>query len=247
MSWKHSVLACFDVETTGTCPMSDDIVELAVVVARMVAPGEDLLEELGSYSTLVDPGRPIPEDVRKVHGISDLDVLSAPRIGKAVANLLTTIVKACPGGHVQPVAYNAAFDRAFLGRPVFQAYRDAKQQPPAWVYEVFSSQSLWLDPLPWARHMFRREKGGNKLEMTAARLKIDGTGRGHRALDDARTALRCTTVLAAAMPDDLQLAMCRQRQLKSLRDASYWGDYRAYERAKALYPEDIVSLSWDDG
>lgn len=62
-------LLYFDLETTGTDPESDRIVELAAV-----RPGDDELTVRRYH-----PGRPIPPGATAVHGISDEDVADAPR------------------------------------------------------------------------------------------------------------------------------------------------------------------------
>ncbi len=61
-------LLYFDLETTGTDPESDRIVELAAV-----RPGDDEL-----MVRRYDPGRPIPPAATGVHGIADEDVVDAP-------------------------------------------------------------------------------------------------------------------------------------------------------------------------
>lgn len=64
-------LAFFDLETTGTDPASDRIVEISVV--RL---GVDGTRE--ARTRRVNPERPIPPDATAVHGITDADVADAP-------------------------------------------------------------------------------------------------------------------------------------------------------------------------
>ncbi len=64
-------LVFFDLETTGTDPLTDKIVELA---ALRIAP-DDTREE---RSRRVNPGRPIPAEATAIHGIRDEDVRDAP-------------------------------------------------------------------------------------------------------------------------------------------------------------------------
>ncbi len=74
-------LAVFDLETTGTSPSSDRIVEVCVAV----------LSPDGSRNVVtrrVNPGRPIPPDATKVHGISDADVADAPSFRDIAPDLL---------------------------------------------------------------------------------------------------------------------------------------------------------------
>ncbi|QDU19741.1 3'-5' exonuclease [Urbifossiella limnaea] len=64
-------LAVIDLESTGTDPATDRVVEVAVLT---VAP--DGTDEL--FATRVNPGRPIPAAASAVHGIGDADVRDAP-------------------------------------------------------------------------------------------------------------------------------------------------------------------------
>ena len=66
--------AVFDCETTGTVPGVDEIVSFAVV--RLDPDGV----ETARLARLVRPSRPIPAEATAVHGISDADVASAPRL-----------------------------------------------------------------------------------------------------------------------------------------------------------------------
>lgn len=93
--------AVIDLETTGFSPIDDRVVEAACVLVEDGAI-------VRSWSTLVDPGRPIPECASRVHGITDADVAHAPPFEWAQCELLTL----CEGAIV--VAHNAAFDLSFL-------------------------------------------------------------------------------------------------------------------------------------
>jgi DNA polymerase III epsilon subunit family exonuclease len=69
-----------DLETTGLDPRRDDIVEIAAVPFVDARPQQ-------AYVTRVNPGRPIPPDSSRIHGITDEMVIGAPRIGEALAKL----------------------------------------------------------------------------------------------------------------------------------------------------------------
>jgi DNA polymerase-3 subunit epsilon len=64
-------LAVIDLESTGTDPVADRVVEIAVLT---LSP--DGTEDL--FATRVNPQRAIPEGATRVHGISDADVWDAP-------------------------------------------------------------------------------------------------------------------------------------------------------------------------
>ena len=65
----------FDLETTGTDPHTDRVVEIAVLLAE---PHAGRWRVLSRWDSLVHPGRFIPEEATAVHGISDDDVEDAP-------------------------------------------------------------------------------------------------------------------------------------------------------------------------
>lgn len=74
-------LAFFDLETTGTDPMADRIVEIAVL---RLDPGGGR----ESRSRRLYPERPIPAEATAVHGIRDEDVRDAPAFRQIARGLL---------------------------------------------------------------------------------------------------------------------------------------------------------------
>ncbi|MGC8838290.1 MAG: helicase C-terminal domain-containing protein [Anaerolineae bacterium] len=92
-----------DLETTGLDPERDAIIEIGAVRFR----GERVFE---TFSTLVNPGRPIPFRIQQLTGITDRDVAGAPPL-RAVAGALARFV----GPHTV-VGHNVAFDLSFLQR-----------------------------------------------------------------------------------------------------------------------------------
>src|ERR1700722_5045120 len=95
-------IALVDVETTGRDASVDRVVEIGIAVGR----GGQIVAR---YNWLIQPGVPIPEEPRLVHGISDADVAASPRF-EAIAHEVAAALEGCI-----PAAYNASFDRAFLG------------------------------------------------------------------------------------------------------------------------------------
>lgn len=93
-------LRVIDIETTGTDPMTDKVIEIASVD---LAKGGVLVNERAS---LVDPGMPIPPQTSAVHHIIDADVAGAPAFRDAIEPFLGATVY---------VAHNAAFEESFLG------------------------------------------------------------------------------------------------------------------------------------
>ena len=74
----------FDLETTGTDPQSDRIVEIAALKIHPDGTRD-------SRTHRVNPGRPIPPDASAVHGIRDEDVRDAEPFGRIAPGFLDWI------------------------------------------------------------------------------------------------------------------------------------------------------------
>ena len=94
-------IAFVDLETTGATGLRDRITEIGIV---RVAEGE-VVEE---WSTLVDPQRSIPEDIRVLTGITNEMVRGKPTFAELCRELRERL-----DGHLF-VAHNARFDYGFL-------------------------------------------------------------------------------------------------------------------------------------
>src|SRR5215475_10760435 len=70
-SWRDIEIALLDVETTGRDPAHDRVIEVGIVVGRGG-------EVVARYNWLLNPGIPIPQEARDVHGITDEQVATAP-------------------------------------------------------------------------------------------------------------------------------------------------------------------------
>ncbi|MFT3885178.1 MAG: 3'-5' exonuclease [Flavobacteriales bacterium] len=101
-------LAFFDLETTGVRIGKDRIVQIGVV--RVMPDGTR-----ESWQTLVNPEMPIPPEATAVHGISDLDVLMAPRLQDVADELLGNLAGCDLSG------FNVLrFDVPFLAEELFR-------------------------------------------------------------------------------------------------------------------------------
>lgn len=89
-----------DLETTGADPVRDRITEIGIVEVTPTGSA--------SWSTLVNPGTPIPEFIRRLTGISDNMVADAPPFEAVAGELLERL------GGALFVAHNARFDYGFL-------------------------------------------------------------------------------------------------------------------------------------
>ena len=93
------MIRVIDIETTGTDPASDAIIEIASV--DMVRGGGIT----NAMDTLVRPGKPIPPGASAIHHLVDEDVQNAP--------LLSNVIARFKGADAY-VAHNAAFEQSFF-------------------------------------------------------------------------------------------------------------------------------------
>ena len=85
-------IAFFDIEATGTSPNADRIVELAIV--KIMPNGKR-----AANTWRVNPQRPIPLEVVKIHGISDDDVADCPTFPEIARDVFEFIGDADLGGY----------------------------------------------------------------------------------------------------------------------------------------------------
>ncbi len=158
-----------DTETTGMSPTDG---HRLVEVARVAVVNGGLGEE---WSSLLQPGRPIPPDASRVHGITDAMVKDAP----PAADVGRALRTAC--ADLPLVFHNAPFDLPFL----VALFRDAGAPPLL---------NPIIDTLGLARGLFGT--GSNALGALAQRLQLPAET-AHRALGDTRTTARLFVLLAA--------------------------------------------------
>ncbi len=147
-----------DLETTGGDRAEDSITEVGAVKVR---GGECL----GTFQTLVNPGRAIPPRITMLTGLTDALVAPAPRIDAVLPALAEFLRGTVLVGH------NIGFDVAFLRR-AFEQAGHGRFDP------------VRVDTVALARRLVRDEVPDCRLATLASRLRLDHTPT-HRALDDA--------------------------------------------------------------
>jgi DNA polymerase-3 subunit epsilon len=147
-----------DLETTGGSPGTDAITEVGAVKVRAG-------ECLGTFQTLVNPGRAVPPTITVLTGITENMVARAPRIEAVLPSLLEFMGDAVVVGH------NVRFDVGFL-----QAALERAGRPPL--------TAPTIDTVALARRLVRDEVPDCRLGTLARQLRLSHSP-SHRALDDA--------------------------------------------------------------
>ncbi len=159
-----------DLETTGLDPSKERIIEIGAIRYRRKAEGGFV--ETERYSTLVNPGRSLSDEIIKLTGLTDMDLAGGMEPWEAIKSFHEWL------GGDSLVGHNILFDLGFLR---YEGFRTPVKNGP----RVKFNPTV-IDTLELARHMLPH-MNRHRLDMVAARLGIE-IGNHHRALDDAATA-----------------------------------------------------------
>ena len=169
---KDTTFCVFDLETTGTSFRTDKITEVGIMKIKNG-------EVIDSFSSFVNPERPIPFKVQEITNITDDMVKDAPKIEEIMPKILEFFKDSVL------VAHNADFDTSFLR---------------------YNCENLglkfdftYLDTLRLAKDLFPDYKK-YKLGIIAENLgiKVDVA---HRALDDVDTTVKVFNVMCKMLEE----------------------------------------------
>lgn len=175
-------LVFVDVETTGSSPARERVTEIGLV--RVDFDGDDV--RVDEWSTLVNPGVPIPAEIQWLTGITNDMVRAAPSFTEVAQALFDRLDGAIF------VAHNARFDYGFLRAEFGRAGL------------AFNAKTLCTVRL--SRYLYP-ERAPHTLDAIIERFGLDGEQR-HRALGDARVLWRLLQKLADRhSPSEIELAV----------------------------------------
>lgn len=165
-------LAFVDLETTGTHPTSDRVIEVAIIT---LDPGGEVEE----WSSLVNPGGRLPPFIESLTGISSDMTADAPAFDEIAPEVLERL-----DGRLL-VAHNARFDYGFLKNEFARLGERFVRQP--------------LCTVKLSRKLFPAQRRHN-LD-TLIRVHDLDPGDRHRAMADARVLVQFLAVLYARFPE----------------------------------------------
>ena len=162
----------FDTETTGFEPFPKDSLKQADRIVEIGAIEIVNLKPTGKvFHKYINPERPIPEEVVKIHGIDDEKVKDCPTFKEIVSEWLDFI-----GEDSRLVAHNASFDMKFINAELL------------WTGNRALDDSRVVDTLPMARSQFPGQRA--TLDALCNRFGVDNSGREfHGALLDSELLL----------------------------------------------------------
>lgn len=189
-------VAVLDVETTGLDAKADRIIEIAIVHMQ----GGEVTDR---FSSLVNPEQDVPDEVQKLTGIEPAQLATAPRFAEIAA-----VVAERLEGRVF-VAYNLAFDRAFVAAELERAGHALPSQ-------------RFVDPLVFVRELHKSD-GSKRLTAVAERLGVALTS-AHRAADDAEATGLVLYAILQSLPERLGdlLLLQQQWEIKQKNEMASW-------------------------
>ncbi|MFJ6772684.1 exonuclease domain-containing protein [Kitasatospora sp. NPDC091257] len=185
--WYTGPLASFDTETTGVDVENDRIVSAALVV--QLAPGEPAR----TTTWLADPGVPIPDGARAVHGITDEQVRAHGRPARTVVAEVTRALAAEARAGRPVVVMNAPYDLTLLDREL------RRHHGLTLTAGLAASGLVVLDPRVLDKHVDRYRKGRRTLTDLCAHYGVVLAG-AHDAAADAAAALALTRRIGSRYP-----------------------------------------------
>jgi DNA polymerase-3 subunit epsilon len=159
----NGVFTAFDLETTGLDPQKDRIVEIGAVKF-------DRRGLVARFSTLINPGIPMPPEAGRVNNITDAMLADKPTLDEVLPDFLRFIKDTVL------TAYNAPFDCGFINETLKARYEKPRGLP-----------NPVVDTLAIAREVFPGRRS-YKLQELAAGLRIPAV-EAHRAEDEARICM----------------------------------------------------------
>ena len=212
--WYAWPVVVIDFETTGPEPSTCSPVEVGLVRFEHGQPVQ-------RWSSLVNPGAPIPPAATAVHGITNLDVVNALSFPEAWEAAMSSGVLE----RAVPCAYNAPFDRTILHRLTVEDRR----------HHALCHDVPWLDPLVVVRHLdrFVRGAGRHKLAAVCARRGIP-LAAAHRSLGDAEATGR---LLYALQPEIGDMTVCELLRRQELRAAEQDRDFAEWQARQPPPPQ----------
>ncbi len=211
--------AVVDVETTGTNPDRDRIIELGICLFEYDRQNGRIYKVLGSWEWFEDPGFSIPPEITKITGITD-ELVAGHRIDDGAVNDLL-------GRVVLIIAHNASFDRRFL-----------EKRLPAFTTKHLGCSRFDID---WKADGIR----SSALEFVAYSLGFFHDGR--RAASDCRATLHALAqplpgtgrLALQALLEQARLPTCRLWT----RDAAVFGHKSDRALSPSPQPHDNMPLA----
>jgi DNA polymerase-3 subunit epsilon len=230
-AWHDGIVVGFDLETTGTDPLSARIVSAAVVHHRA---DDSVADE--SCRWLVDPGIDIPESATAVHGIT---TAYAREYGQPAATAVAAVADALTGAWsagLPIVIFNAAYDVTLLNAELLRHGQVPLTERDGW------SDALIVDPLVIDRAVDRYRRGKRTLQDAALHYRVLAND-AHSADGDAVATCRLARAIAACYPEVAAAGVAALRSQQQVWSAEWAARFQAYLRSRGQV-DAVIDGAW---
>jgi len=193
---KSFIATIVDLETMGLDATKNEIIEVGLL-SFSFSTSDGILAVVDSYNELNDPGKPIPDEVTKVTGITDEDVK-----GKAIDWDL--VLKMFEKTELV-ICHNSSFDRNFL-----------ELQTPSVIQSVVKEKpfACTIKDINW------NERGFESSKLDYLNWKLGFFYDGHRAINDCWATLNLL-LQAHGVFDELKRNVRKKETLICAENAPY--------------------------
>jgi DNA polymerase-3 subunit epsilon len=183
------IFTAFDIETTGLDAKTDHIAEIGAIKF-------DKQGLMSRFSTLINPGIPMPQEAGRVNNITDEMLAGKPSLDEVFPDF-TRFIR-----NTILIAHNAPFDCGFINENLKERFERAKKAAQGELLAGFGDEDdagfRWAPPFPvlpnqivntlvYAKEVFPG-RPSYKLQELASFLNIKSRD-AHRAEDDARVCM----------------------------------------------------------
>jgi DNA polymerase III alpha subunit (gram-positive type) len=204
-------ITIFDLETTGLSPANDRIIEFAG--ARFAIGKDCSLSLVDEFATRINPGRPVPEKITDLTGITDAMLKRAPDEKSAALDILDFLGEGVFGG------YNVRkFDLGFI---TAMAARHGEEFHAAGVVDAFEM----------AKDLIEIDKASgpenHKLKTIANYFGIDF--HAHSAMEDVKACGEITRILLSEYMAR-EAKQGRAGKQPEILKVAFWEGFKGYSR-----------------
>jgi DNA polymerase-3 subunit epsilon len=230
-AWYDGTVVGFDLETTGTDPLTARIVTAAVVHHR----ADDTVAD-ESCRWLVDPGIDIPESATAVHGITTAYAREHGEPAAIAVGAVADALTAAWSAGLPIVIFNAAYDVTLLNAELLRHGQVPLAERTGW------ADALIIDPLVIDRAVDRYRRGKRTLQDAALHYRIVADD-AHSADGDAVATCRLARAIAASYPEVAAAGFAALRSQQQVWSAEWAVRFQAFLRSRGQV-DAVIDGTW---
>lgn len=215
MNLPERELIVFDLETTGLSPENDRIIELAAVKCRVMDDYSfEYIDELHMY---INPGRPLPEKITELTGITDAQLADCPNESDVFDAVSAFFGNTAVGGYNSD-RFDCKFMENYYGR-------EGKLFTPC----------ARVDAMKLAKARLRKPEDVENYKLISIADFFGIRFNAHSAIEDTKsTAKVLSTLLRECFLEELSDSICAPVFVEKIKPVvksiKFWEGFRGFSR-----------------